>query len=226
MPTPRPHLLFPARRAGRRHAIPCLLALALATVLVMSGARVASAQADRCPPPPDTGGGLEAPSLPQFMKEQHLPPFLAFMRALYEDDYLGARLSLCRILNATRTDTGRRLMTRDLDQEQFEYLLRFREVVGRAERVSATLMEMTVVPEASRQALNGLAIEVGAACESCHEATGGPVDTTPRRPRKKLSWAPFPGTTWPGTPLPGAPMPGAGDQGGSERASIRADVAG
>jgi hypothetical protein len=142
-----------------------------------------AAQGTSCPTPDRSGDSRATPDLPDFMKFDHLPPYLDFLTSVRNDDYLQAQAALCRIINATRTAPGRRMIARDLDQDAFEAFIEFREVLTRAERLVAVLAETRDVPAASRGFLRNAAIEIGSACNACHQKTGGPGGVVPPNPR-------------------------------------------
>jgi hypothetical protein len=174
------------RRAAREVAGLAAI-LTLMTLLSASPPRpAAAAHSADCPLPGVAAAGVVAPTLSDFMKYNHLPPFLAFLHAVRHDDYREAERALCAILVATRTPQGRKMVTQEIDQETFEYLIEFRESVSRAHRFVHALADDREVSAATRTLLLDLTLEIGDSCHMCHVALGGPEGPGPV-PRRRVA---------------------------------------
>jgi hypothetical protein len=182
-----------ARCAGRWYSMVLAIAILVATAVLnpaqasaerLSTDTVLVAQeAGSCEPPESSATAGEAPAISDFMKFDHLPPFLDFLTGVRHDDYVQAHQALCRIVNATRTSQGKRMVAREMDQATFEALFEFRLVLAKVERTLAVVVNLRDLPEVTKRAVRDSAIEIGSACNACHQKTGGPGGVVPPNPR-------------------------------------------
>lgn len=143
-----------------------LLLLAMASVLaawVSSKTLLATEIDDEC----RTGEwDSERQEFYAFMRTSHLNPFLQLNWAVREKDYVDADRALCRMLGATDLPSGRRIISLDLSQEQFEKWMHLRGVVSRGRLLARSLRKSP--NEIADNGLRDTVLDIGAACQNCH----------------------------------------------------------
>lgn len=142
----------------------------LALITTGPSQQAGAAIPDTCPKQTDLGEvwDRKGSGFQTFMKRRHLEPFLHMMGALHAENYEEAAWAVCNMLAASNAPTNRQIFIREMSQDEFELWLQVRTLFERQRRM---LQIYDRNPEPNlKHAINSTVIEIGAACDACHDA--------------------------------------------------------